>query len=67
MSPPSNVTMFRIAWMVKATGVTGHGQYCFTQEKAVAYATAMDIQCPTVTHWIQPEPNYEDVCMCNRN
>ena len=49
-----NVTMFRIAWKENATGVTGNGQYCFTQENAVNFlAAAMNILHPEMLHWVE--------------
>ena len=48
------MSLFRIAWKEYATGVTGPGQYCFTQKKAVYFlAGGLNILHPETLHWVE--------------
>lgn len=47
--------MYRIAWRMIATGVTGHGDYCLTLEVANAWITSLQKEYPDMIHWIEEE------------
>ena len=44
--------MFRINWKSSA-GQTGHGEYIFTKEVAEEMVRQLNIDLPTINHWIE--------------
>ena len=47
--------LYRIAWIYKPTEFTGHGDYIFTYEKAVEFASHMNEKHPDMRHWVEQQ------------
>jgi hypothetical protein len=47
------VKKFRIAWRSNITDYTGNGEYCLTEQQALAHLDDLRKNCPELTHWME--------------
>ena len=45
--------MYRIAYQVLSTGVSGHGDFCLTKEDAETWIERLNNDYPDINHWIE--------------
>ena len=45
--------MYRIAWQVLSTGVSGNGDYCLMKEDADAWIANLNAKYPDINHWVE--------------
>lgn len=49
------VVLYRIMWVIRASGITGNGDYCLTKEVAEEYIKSLNTMCPELDHWIEAQ------------
>jgi len=45
--------MYRIAYQVLSTGLSGNGDFCLTKEDAESWIQHLNKEYPDINHWIE--------------
>ena len=49
----AGTTMYRIAYQVLSTGLSGNGDFCLTKEDAESWIAYLNKEYPDINHWIE--------------